>query len=179
MCLAMSFDGFIEGPNGEIDWIVFDAEGGSDLTAFIKEIDTVIYGRISYEMWGNVELTEESSEFEKSFYGDLYKMDRYVFSRTSTELSGNAMLVNSGAAELVADLKSKPGKHIWLYGGANLITTFMNLDLVDEFRMAVMPVVLGQGKPLFENIEHAHKMRLDSVDRSSSGVISLTYEVLR
>jgi dihydrofolate reductase len=179
MCLAMSFDGFIEGPNGEIDWIVFDAEGGSDLTAFLKEIDTVIYGRVSYEMWGNVALTDESSEFEKGFYGDLYEMDRYVFSRTAKKLRGNATVVDSDATELVADLKSKPGKHIWLYGGASLITTFMNLDLVDEFRIAVMPVVLGKGKPLFENIEHSHRMRLVNVDKTNSGVILLTYEVLK
>ncbi len=179
MCLAMSFDGFIEGPNGEIDWIVFDAEGGSDLMAFIKEIDTVIYGRVSYEMWGNVPLTDESSEFEKSFYGDLFKMDRYVFSRTASNLPGNAKVINSGAAELVADLKSKPGKHIWLYGGASLITTFMNLDLVDEFRIAVMPVVLGKGKPLFQDIERRANLRLVKTQQSDSGVLAVVYEAVR
>lgn len=179
MCLAVSFDGYIEGPNGEIDWIVFDAEGGSDLTDFVEEIDTVIYGRTSYEMWGNPPLTDASSEFEKDFYGRLAAMDRYVFSTTKSELEGNATVLRSGAAELVRELKSKPGKHIWLYGGASLITTFMNLDLVDEYRIAVMPVIIGKGKPLFKDVEQRHKMKLIDVKSSKAGVLAVKYETVR
>src|SRR5688500_4706524 len=96
LCCAVSFDGFIEVPNGELDWIVFGEEGGSALTDFIKEIDTVLYGRVSYEMWGNPTLDDDSSEFEKNFYGALLKMDRYVFSRSKTEFDGNAKVVDSG-----------------------------------------------------------------------------------
>lgn len=179
MCLAVSFDGFIEGPNGEIDWIVFDKDGGSDLTDFIQEIDTVLYGRVSYEMWGNPPITENSSEFEKSFYGSLAKMDRYVFSTTKSEFDGGAKAIRSGADELVAELKSKPGKHIWLYGGAKLITTFMNLDLVDEFRIAIMPTVIGQGKPLFKDITNKLKLRLVDVKHTNSSVLTVTYETVR
>jgi dihydrofolate reductase len=179
LCLTASFDGFIEGPNGEIDWIEFGPESGSALTDFISEIDTVLYGRVSYEMWGNPTVTEDSSEFEKNFYGALKKMDRYVFSRTKDEFDGNATVVKENVAELIKELKSKPGKNIWLYGGANLLTTFMNLDLVDEFCIAVFPVVLGDGKRLFQNIEDRHKMRLVSVETSKYGVLSTTYEAVR
>lgn len=77
LCLAVSFDGFIEGPNGELDWIVFDKDGGSDLMSFVEEIDSIFYGRVSYEMWGNPPITDESSDFERSFYGALAKMNRY------------------------------------------------------------------------------------------------------
>jgi Dihydrofolate reductase len=175
----MTFDGFIEGPNGEIDWIEFGPESGSALTDFISEIDTVLYGRVSYEMWGNPPITDESSEFEKNFYGSLKKMDRYVFSRTKDEFDGNAVAVKENISELIADLKSNPGKNIWLYGGASLLTTFLNLDLVDEFRIAVFPVVLGEGKRLFQDIRNRHKLRLTNVDRSNSGVLSLAYEVVR
>lgn len=174
---AISFDGFIEGPNGEIDWITFgDDEGGSDLMELVAEIDTVLYGRVSYETWGNPEITEESSEFEKNFYGPLLKMDRYVFSRTKTEFEGNATVVSDGITEVVRDLKSRPGKNIWLYGGASLVTTFMNLDLVDEFWLGVMPVILGQGKPLFQDVEHSHRLRLKTSKASKSGVIGVRYE---
>ena len=65
--LAVSFDGYIEGPNGEIDWILFDNEGGATLTDFLQEIDTVFYGRTSYEMWGNYQLNESSSNLKKVF----------------------------------------------------------------------------------------------------------------
>ena len=177
---AISFDGFIEGPNGEIDWIIFgDNEGPSDLMQLVEEIDTVLYGRVSYEMWGNPEITEESSEFEKSFNGAISKMDRYVFSRTKTEFEGNAQVVSDNIAELVTDLKSRPGKNIWLYGGASLVTTFVNLDLVDEFWLGVMPVVLGKGKPLFTDVEQRHRLRLKESKTSPSGVISVRYETAR
>lgn len=179
LCVAVSFDGFIEGPKGEIDWIVFDSEGGSELTDFIQEIDTVLYGRISYEMWGNYALTDSSSEFEKSFYGALAKMDRYVFSKSKDEFDGDPTVVKSDIAELVKKLKQKPGKNIWLYGGASLITTFMNLNLVDEYRIAVMPVIIGQGKPLFREIKNRHKLRLMDVKPSTAGVLGITYEAVR
>lgn len=179
LCCAVSFDGLIEGPNGELDWIVFGDEGGSALTDFIKEIDTVLYGRVSYEMWGNPTLDDNSSEFEKNFYGELFKMDRYVFSRSKTEFDGNAVVVASGIPELIARLKQQPGKNIWLYGGASLITTFMNLGLVDEFRLAVMPVILGQGKPLFEVIERPLKLKLVEAKPSTTGVMEITYEADR
>lgn len=175
----MTFDGFIEGPNGEIDWINFDAEGGSALTEFIAEIDTVLYGRISYEKWGNPPITDESSEFEKNFYGALKKMDRYVFSRTKEIFDGEPFVVKENIAELIKTLKEKPGKNIWLYGGASLLTAFMNLDLVDEFRIAVFPIVLGDGKRLFQNIENRHNMRLVSVEKANSGVLSIIYEAVK
>ena len=72
VCLAESFDSRIEGPNGELDWIVFGSDGASDLMSFIGEIDTVLYGRVSYEMWGDPEITDESSEFEKQFSSCCY-----------------------------------------------------------------------------------------------------------
>lgn len=179
LCLAVSFDGFIEGPNGELDWIVFDSEGGSALTDFIKEIDTVLYGRTSYEMWGNPPITEGSSEFEKNFYGALSQMDRYVFSTTKDEFEGNAIVVKGGIPELVEKLKKQDGKNIWLYGGASLITTFMNLGLVDEYRIAVMPVIIGKGKPLFKDIENRHKLKLLSAKPSTAGILELHYEAVR
>jgi dihydrofolate reductase len=179
LCLAVSFDGFIEGPNGEIDWIVFDAEGGSDLTALLEEIDTVLYGRVSYEMWGNPPLTENSSAFEKHFYGALRQIDRYVFSQSKDEFEGDPLVVRSEIPAFVQKLKQQPGKHIWLYGGASLITTFMNHDLVDEFRIAVMPVILGQGKPLFQDIEHRLRLRLIEVKTSQAGVLAVRYEAVR
>ena len=179
LCLAVSFDGFIEGPNGEIDWIVFDKDGGSDLMSFVEEIDTVFYGRISYELWGNPPITDKSSEFEKSFYGALAKMDRYVFSRTKTEFEGNPTVVADGITKLVRDLKKKAGKHIWLYGGSDLIRTFMNHDLVDEYRIAIMPSIIGEGKPLFSGIVSQHKLRLIEATPSNSGVLAVKYEARR
>ena len=76
-------------------------------------------------------------------------------------------------------LKKQSGKDIWLYGGAELISSFMNLDLVDEFRIAIMPVVLGAGKPLFKNITHRANLKLAEVKTSTSGVMQVYYEIAR
>ena len=177
---AISFDGFIEGPNGEIDWILFgENEGASDLMQLVDEIDTVMYGRVSYEMWGNPEMTEQSSEFERKFNGAIANMDRCVFSTTKSEFDGNVTAVKENVDELVNNLKKKPGKNIWLYGGSSLVTTFMNLDLVDELWLGVMPVILGQGKPLFNDVKHRHRMRLKDAKPSASGAIGVRYEIVR
>src|SRR5690606_33337550 len=116
---------------------------------------------------------------EKSFNGAIAKMDRYVFSTTKTEFEGGASVVGDDIAGFVRDLKSRPGKNIWLYGGASLVTTFMNPDLVDEFWLGIMPVILGKGKALVQDVEQRHRLRLKESKTSPSGVISVRYEIIR
>ena len=171
-------DGYIEGPNREVDWMEFTEETGKALGSFLKEIDTVLYGRISYETWGSYTPSENGSEFEKDFYRTLNKMTKYVFSTTKTEFDGNPILVKSNIANTIQDLKQQPGKDIWLYGGAGLISTFVNLNLVDEFRLAVFPIILGAGNPLFKEIKHRIKLKLLEVKSGRSGIVELNYEKL-
>ncbi len=77
--LAVSLDGFIEGPNGEVDWLSFTEETGEVLNDFIKDVDTVLYGRISYDAWGTYKPSDNSSDFEKGFYNEMDKKTKYVF----------------------------------------------------------------------------------------------------
>lgn len=72
-------------------------------------------------------------------------------------------------------LKKKTGKNIWLYGGASLITTFIDLGLIDEFRLSIHPVVLGEGKPLFTNVTEKINLKLVNTRTFSSGVVQLIY----
>lgn len=176
--LAASFDGFIEGPDGEIDWIVFDGGDASGLNDFLKEIDTVLYGRASYEMWGNYAVTNSSSAFEKNFYGTLKKMDKYVFSASKNNFEGDPIIVRSNIGQTIKALKQQPGKNIWLYGGAGLVSTFINLNLIDEFRIAIMPVIIGKGKPLFKEINNRINLKLSWIKTSKSGVIQVCYEAV-
>jgi dihydrofolate reductase len=176
LSLATSFDGFIEGPNGEIDWLTFDEETGEVLGKFLEEIDTVLYGRVSYEAWGNYHPMENSSGFEKDFYGKLHRMTKYVFSSSKKDFDGNVFVINSDVEETIRELKEKSGKDIWLYGGAGLITTFMNADLIDEFRIAVAPIILGDGMPLFKEINQRVKLNLLDVKASKSGMVEFKYE---
>jgi len=179
LSVAVSLDGFIEGPDKEIDWISFNAEDGSALNEFLQEIDTILYGRASYEAWGNYTPPADASAFEKEIYNTTNLMSKYVFSTSKTRFEGNVKVVQSDILNFVKELQRQPGKNIWLYGGASLTTTFMNLDLVDEFRMAVMPVILGDGNRLFRDIRHRTNLRLIKAESTASGVLGLQYERLR
>lgn len=176
LSLATSLDGYIEGPNGEVDWMVFSEETGKALSEFLQDIDTILYGRISYEKWGAYIPPEGASVFEKKFYDTTNKMKKYVFSGSKDQFKGNPVIIKSDLDGAVSKLKQEDGKNIWLYGGGNLITSFVNLNLIDEFRIAVMPVILGSGKPLFTGIQNRLNLKLLGVNSGKTGVIELKYE---
>jgi dihydrofolate reductase len=175
--LAVTLDGFIEGPNGEIDWCIVDDASGSDdfLGDLLDEIDTIFYGRISYDLWGKWQPDENADPAIKKAYHSIRSKKKYVFSSTKIN-DEDAVIISSDIKSRVEEILNEPGKNIWLYGGGKLITTFMKLGLIDEFRLAVHPVILGAGKPLFNNIKDRVNLKLLNVKSSKSGVTVLTYE---
>jgi len=175
--VAITLDGFIEGPNGELDWLVRDEEidFGDILTEILSDKDIIFYGRVSYEKWGNTKADENASQTLKDAYNLLNSKKKYVFSKIKTGDNTDAIFINSRIKERVFEIKQQPGKNIWLYGGAKLITTFLNLDLIDEYRLAVHPVILGKGKPLFQNIKERHKLTLIDTKGYKSGVTLMTF----
>ncbi len=177
--VAVTLDGFIEGPNGEIDWLAKDenTDFGDILNDILIDIDTIFYGRISYDLWGNYSPGENASPKLKEAYDLLHSKKKYVFSKTKTN-DGKAIFINSNIKESVQEILQQPGQNIWLYGGGSLITTFINLGLVDVYRLAVHPVILGSGKPLFENLKDRVELKLNDAKPSKSGVILLTYETI-
>jgi dihydrofolate reductase len=102
---------------------------------------------------------------------------KYVFSRTQHASGDQVTFVNDNILDVVNELKSKSGKDIWLYGGAGLVTTFVNLGLVDEFRLSVHPVILGEGKRLFIDINQRTNLKLIESKTYSSGVVQLIYHL--
>jgi dihydrofolate reductase len=178
LSVAVSLDGYIEGPNREVDWLEFNDETGKALNKFLEEIDTVLYGRLSYETWGKYIPSDSSPDFEKNFYSLLEKMNKYVFSSSKEEFEGNPIVVKSDISKVIQKLKQLPGKDIWLYGGSRLISTFINLDLIDEFRITVFPIILGAGNPLFKDIKHSVKLKLIDTRNGKSGVVEFKYERL-
>ena len=178
--LAVTLDGFIEGPNGEIDWLVRDEETdfGDILNEILADKDAIFYGRISYDKWGNYRPGEQASQKLKAAYDLLHSKTKYVFSKTKKN-DGIAIFIDSNIKERVQEILQQPGKNIWLYGGGKLITTFINLGLVDVYRLAVHPVIIGSGKPLFNDIKERIKLKLSDVKTSKSGVIVLSYEAIK
>lgn len=169
--LAVTLDGFIEGENGEVDWCIMDPDMG--FTDFLNQIDTILYGRKSYDLWGQYVPKAEDSDTEK----EIHSKEKYVFSRTQLGTDNQAIFINDNILEEVNKLKNKPGNDIWLYGGASLITTFINLGLVDEFRLSIHPVVLGAGKPMFIDIKQRLNLKMVHTRTFSSGVVQLIYHL--
>lgn len=134
--VAMSLDGFIAAPNGEYDWIVMDP--AIDFAALFKEFDTAVMGRKTYEG-----LTAQGGD------GMMPGLNVLVFSRTlpATERTG-VRIVNDDPGKVVAALKARSGRDIWLYGGGDLFRALLGAGLVDTVEVAVIPVLLGAGVPL-------------------------------
>lgn len=178
--LAVTLDGLIEGPNGEIDWCNFEPDSGieSHFDVFLGKIDTIFYGRVSYDMWGEYQPPANASLAEKKLWNGVHSKAKYVFS-SNPRTDSNATFITSNIAEKVLEIRNQPGKDIWLYGGAGLITSFMNQGLIDNYLLAVHPVILGAGKPLFSDIQNRVGLKLNKTTTSKSGVILLDYEKKR
>lgn len=161
--LAVSLDGYIEGPNGEYDWCFMDQDYG--MTEFFNRIDSVFYGRKSYEL----ALSMEGVELPHP------KLNEYVFSTTLKSVRPGAVLINGDIKAQVDQIKNEPGKDIWLFGGASLTTSLLNLDLVDEISLAIHPIILGSGKLLFNNIQNRIGLTLIDHKVYSTGLVFLTY----
>jgi dihydrofolate reductase len=166
--LAVSLDGFIEGPNGEFDWCFTDDDYG--MTEFFKHIDAVFMGRKSYEL---------TLSMGGSVPPGFPPLKEYVFSNSLDKVEGERILVSGDLAKEVNKIKKEPGKDIWLFGGAALTTSFINLDLVDEMALAVHPVLLGAGKPLFQNIPGRVPLQLTNTQTYPSGLVMLSYKFQR
>jgi dihydrofolate reductase len=163
--VAVSLDGFIEGPNGEYDWCLTDQDYG--FSDFFKRVDTIFVGRKTYEM---------SLGMEGGGAG-FPKFKEYIFSTTLDKVKDGATLIKDNIKKEVEKIKKDKGKDIWLFGGAGLTTSLMNLGLVDELSLAVHPILLGSGKPLFKNIKDRINLTLLDTKTYSTGLVSLTYSV--
>jgi dihydrofolate reductase len=171
--LAVTLDGFIEGKNGEVDWCIMDPD--MKFTDFLNQVDTILYGRKSYDSWGQYIPKNEDPDTEKEIWKLVHSKKKYVFSRTQNAIDHQAIVINDDILGEVYKLKQEPGKDIWLYGGASLIKTFINLGLVDEFRLSIHPVALGEGKPLFIDLKQRINLKMVNTRTFSSGVVQIIY----
>jgi dihydrofolate reductase len=162
--VVMSLDGYVLGPNGEIDWITMDP--GFDFEPFFARFDTVLVGRKTYE-------------YGKAMGGGptMAGVTSIIASRTlKPEDCPGATLIGDGLADHVRELRAGDGKDIWLFGGGVLFRSLLDAGLVDEVGVAIMPVLLGGGVPLLAAGDRA-KLRLTGSKVYESGVVSLEYAV--
>jgi len=160
--LAVSLDGFIEGPDGEFDWCFDDQDYG--LKEFYNSVDSIFMGRKSYELIVKM--------------GEDYPGKKiYVFSGTLQKTAKGEEIISEDFENEVQRIKSLPGKDIWLFGGAKLISSFVNSKLVDELMLSIHPILLGKGKPLFTEINNRTSMKFIQAKTYSSGLVQLSYSL--
>ena len=169
--MMVSLDGFMEGPNRELDWHVAEEDFARYVADMLGSIDGILLGRVTYQMFADY--WPSSSDPEAAAMNALPKL---VFSRTLDRVDwGNSRLVKGDIAAEVARLKEQPGKDLALFGSANLASTFMRLGLIDEYRILVNPVVLGEGHPMFQGVRKKTSLKLASTRTLREGVVVLSY----
>jgi dihydrofolate reductase len=181
--LHMSLDGFIEGPNGELDWV----ETWEDMFDLLPQIDTCILGRGMYpgyeQYWSAILANPEgilpftgkvASKGEIDYAQFAAKTSHIVLSKTLDEVAWNNTRIVRDIDE-IRNIKQQPGKDMHAVGGATLIGSLMNQRLIDELRLVVNPILLGGGKALFKDVKERHALKLLETKLLKSGMVRLTY----
>jgi dihydrofolate reductase len=178
MTMWMTLDGYIAGPNNEMEWVV---PLGEHQSAFVSTADTLLLGRVTYQSfagaWPHVPDQADAPEDLKAYARKLNSMRKIVFSRTLDAVEWhNSTLRRAIRAEEIAQLKRETDTNIIIYGSASIVQELMNLGLIDEYHVLLHPLVLGSGKPLFGNITQRVGLRLRASTPDPSGVVHLTYQ---
>jgi dihydrofolate reductase len=175
--MGVSLDGFIAGPDGEIDWSAPDEELHRFHNEQMRETGAHLCGRRLYEVmtyWETADENPSLPEHELEFARIWKDTPKIVFSTTLEQVEGNARLVRDSVAEEVAKLKEQPGKDLAV-GGAGLASTFIRLGLVDEYRLFVSPVLLGGGTPYLPALDERIDLELVETQTFGSRVVYVRY----
>ncbi|WP_026309630.1 dihydrofolate reductase family protein [Niabella aurantiaca] len=183
--MHVSLDGFVAGPNGELNWAKVDEELFDYVGKRISEGDTALYGRVTYQMmesyWPSAgdKPTATKHDIEHSkWYKDVHKV---VLSKTMKDAAlTNTTIISDNISDGIHAIKQKSDKDILLFGSPTATHALIQQDLIDGYWLFVNPVILGRGIPLFTDISGPIKLKLLSTTRQfSSGVTELNYEVDR
>ncbi len=177
--MSVSVDGFMEGPNRDLEWHMVDDELHRHFNELLGAMGAFLDGRVTYELmadyWPTADQDPSSSETEVEFARIWRDMPKYVFSRTLARADWNATVVRDVDADEILALKEQPGGDLAL-GGADLAAAFMRLDLIDEYRVYVHPIVIGRGKPMFQPSDAMVPLRLAEARTFGNGVVLLRYQ---
>lgn len=167
--IGTSADGFIARPDGDLEWLTSRPapKGFYGMSEFIKTVDTKVIGRKTYEMSRRM-----GAKFDP-------KNPHIVFSHQppSADVPSGVQFVNDAIGPFVRRLREQPGKNIWLMGGGDLIASFLDEQVIDEFVITVAPVFIGDGIPLIARRHRNVLLNLQSAESFENGVVQLHYHV--
>lgn len=155
--IAISLDGYIADTNGGIDWLN-DLEITEEDTSYedlYKDIDTVVLGRTTYDQIVN-QLAINNYPYEDKL--------SYIITNRLLENSHNKIFTNENVVDLIEDLRKKEGQDIWIVGGNSIINPLIKNNLIDEYQLTIMPLILGSGIPLFKDDNSRLKLNFKSMD---------------
>jgi dihydrofolate reductase len=184
--LQVSLDGYVAGPEGELDWV----DSWADSLGLVGQVDAFVLGRgmfdNGYEAYWDAALadTETASEIfgrepyprEVDYAHLAHATPHIVLSKTMTQAAWPNVRIARNVAD-VAVLKDQPGQSVYVVGGPGLVATLMNARLIDELRLIVHPLILGGGTALFGEIEQRRELELVGANPGTDGRVNLTYHV--
>ena len=176
--MSVSVDGYMAGPNGELDWHMVDEELHSHFNEFLGRAGMFLDGRVTYELmadfWPTADTDPASSQVMAEFARIWREMPKLVYSRTLAHADWNTSIVREVVPTDVIALKQASGGDLIL-GGADIATAFRRHDLIDEYRCYVHPVVVGRGKAMFLPSDEMLALQLAGTHTFGNGVVMLRY----
>ena len=173
----VSLDGFFAGPGGEIDWFVWDDETAAYMHGLMSSLDTMLFGRVTYELMASYWPTAGPPAEDPIITDFMNKTPKIVFSRTLKKVEwNNSRLVRDNVAGEVSKMKGTSGRDMVIFGSGSIVSAFAQTGLIDDYRIFVNPVVLGEGKTMFRGLKERLKLKLLSTKTFRCGVVLLHYE---
>jgi dihydrofolate reductase len=178
-----SLDGFVAGPNGEMDWIKLDEELFDFVATLTAKADTALYGRVTFEMmqghWPTAGEQPKATRHDKEHSAWYNKVPKVVLSKTINEGAlTNTKVISDQLTDKLTQLKNLEGNDILIFGSPGAVHALLGLGLIDGFWLLVNPILLGQGRPLFKDINAHIQLGLAESRIFASGVVALHYAKL-
>jgi dihydrofolate reductase len=173
----VTLDGYFEGSKSDISWHKVDAETDRFAVAMLKSADTLLFGRVTYDLMASFWPTPQASRNSPRLAAGMNSARKIVFSRTLARAEwNNTRLVKGDIEGEAIELKRQPGKDLALLGSGSVITQLAQRGLIDEYQIMVCPVALGEGTPLFKGIKERLDLRLTTTRTFKNGNVLLCYE---
>ncbi len=173
----LSLDGYYKGENNDISWHKHGREESEFSAESLKAENTLIFGRLTYQMMASFWPTPTASESFPEVGKGMNKAEKLVFSRTFDSVEwNNTRIIKGDLIEEIKSLKNQSGNGLTILGSGSIVTQLAEKGLVDEFQIMIDPVAIGAGTPLFKGLKHPLDLKLVSSRTFKSGIVLNTYE---